>query len=74
MLALAQMLTSGRGVGKDPVEAYKWLLIAANGSWAKDHPDFQKAVLQESSALSDELDDAQRAEAQSHAKAWGAKQ
>ena len=70
MLALAQMLASGRGVEKDPVEAYKWLLIAAEGSWAKDHPDFAKAVLRESATLLDEMDEAQLEDARSRAKAW----
>ncbi len=70
MLALAQMLALGRGVEKDPVEAYKWLLIAAEGSWAKEHPDFGKAVLRESATLRDEMSEPQMADAQSRAKAW----
>jgi predicted aspartyl protease len=70
MLAYAQILALGQGVPKDPVEAYKWLLIASQGSWAASHPDFKEAVLREMAPLLNELDDAGKTEAQNRAASW----
>ena len=70
MLAYAQILALGRGVEKDPVEAYKWLLIASQGSWAATHPDFKEAALREIAPLLNELDEKGQTEGRNRVAAW----